>query len=140
MQWDLVLKYLETKGTVQADLKTNSADWGNYNNNLWNITNANSKYAPNGSGWTKGAYGKKDSSKRVLLSTGASETFSKQGIYDIAGNVSEWTLEYTSTSYFPCAQRGGRCNYDGDLYPAADRNTNTTTSYYYAIGFRVSLF
>ena len=52
VQWDLVLKYLETKGTAQADLKTDSTSWGNYKNNLWNITNANSKYAPNGSGWT----------------------------------------------------------------------------------------
>ena len=51
VQWDLVLKYLETKGTAQADLKTNSTSWGNYYNNLWNITNANSKYAPNGSIW-----------------------------------------------------------------------------------------
>ena len=88
VQWDLVLKYLETKGTAQADLKTNSTSWGNYSNNLWNITNENSKYK-NRSGWTSGAYGAKGSSKSILLSTGASDTFSKQGIYDLAGNVWE---------------------------------------------------
>ena len=76
VQWDLVLKYLETKGTAQADLKTNSTNWGNYKNNLWNITNENSKYAPNGSGWTSGARGKKKTNETVLLSRGDSETFS----------------------------------------------------------------
>ena len=87
VQWDLVLKHLETKGITQVDLKTNSTNWGNYANNLWNITNENSKYAPNGSGWISGAYGTKASSSNILLSTGASEAFSKQGIYDLAGNV-----------------------------------------------------
>ena len=140
VQWDLVLKYLETKGTAQEDLKTNSTNWGNYKNNLWNITNENSKYAPNGSGWTSGAYGKKDSNKSVLLSTGASEAFCKHGIYDIAGNVWEWTLEHATTySSYPCAYRGGNCGYDGSSTPAAYR-LNHTTTYYGSIGFRVSLF
>ena len=140
VQWDLVLKYLETKGTAQADLKTNSTNWGNYRNNLWEITNENSKYAPNGSGWTNGAYGKKDSSKDVLLSTGASETFSKQGIYDIAGNVWEWTLEYTSYASNPCAYRGGSCSNSGGNYPARCRTNYTTGHFYYDIGFRVALY
>ena len=140
VQWDLVLKYLETKGTAQADLKTNSTNWGNYADNLWNITNENSKYTPNGSGWTSGAYGKKDSNKSVLLSTGASETFSKQGIYDIAGNVWEWTLEYTASSSYPCALRGGYYGNGGSVYPAASRYNDRTTDYSYGIGFRLSLY
>ena len=140
VQWDLVLKYLETKGTAQADLKTDSASIGNYYDNLWEITNGNSKYAPNGSGWTSGARGKKELNTSILLSTGASETFSKQGIYDIAGNVSEWTLEYTSNSSSPCAYRGGNYGHYGDVYPAADRGNVGTTDYYVDIGFRVSLF
>ena len=140
VQWDLVLKYLETKGTTQADLKTDSTNWGNYYNNLWNITNTNSKYKPNGSGWTSGAYGKKDSKMEILLSTGASDTFSKQGIYDIAGNVWEWTLEYTSTSSAPCAKRGGYYSSNGDSSPAANRSYYGTAGYYGDIGFRLSLY
>ena len=140
VQWDLVLKYLETKGTAQADLKTNSTAWGNYNNNLWEITNENSKYATNDSRWTDGAYGKKDSNKSVLLSTGASDTFSKQGIYDISGNVYEWTLEYTSYSSYPCAGRGGYYYDRGSTSPAAYRTVSTTTNYGSGFGFRVSLF
>ena len=140
VQWDLVLKYLEAKGTAQEDLKTNSTNWGNYYDNLWEITNENSKYAPNGSGWTSGARGKKESNEKVLLSTGASETFSKQGIYDIAGNVWEWTLEYTFDTSGPCAYRGGSCGLNGGSNPARYRSSYGTGSYVYGIGFRVALY
>ena len=145
VQWDLVLKYLETKGTAQADLKTDSTSWGNYSNNLWNIKNENSKYAILNTSnytldWTSGAYGVKGSSKEILLSTGASETFSKQGIYDLAGNVWEWTLEYTASSSFPCATRGGVYDYNGSNYPAAYRNDNGTAYCNIYIGFRLSLY
>ena len=145
VQWDLVLKYLETKGTAQADLKTDSTSWGNYSNNLWNITNENSKYAILNTSnytldWTSGAYGVKGSSKEILLSTGASETFSKQGIYDLAGNVWEWTLEYTAHSSGPCAKRGGYYNYSGSNGPAAYRSTYNTTRYDFYLGFRLSLY
>ena len=139
VQWDLVLKYLETKGTAQADLKTNSTSWGNYYNNLWNITNENSKYAPYLSGWTSGAYGTKGSSSSILLSTGASDTFSKQGIYDLAGNVSEWTLEYTSSSSSPCARRGGYYGDRGGDNPAVKRTFENPT-FYISVGFRGALY
>ena len=145
VQWDLVLKYLETKGTAQADLKKDSTSWGNYSNNLWNITNANSKYAIyddklENFDWTSGAYGIKDSDTMVLLSTGASDDFSKQGIYDLAGNVWEWTLEYASDSRYPCAIRGGYYNLSGNLYPAAYRGNHSTTNFLNTFGFRVVLY
>ena len=141
VQWDLVLKYLENKGTSQAELKTNSTSWGNYIDNLWNITNENSKYSKDyGSTWTTGAYGLKKEDAGRLLSTGSSDTFSKQGIYDIAGNVWEWTLEYTSSSSRPCADRGGGYFNHGDSVPAANRNNINTTICYHYIGFRLSLY
>ena len=140
VQWDLVLKYLETKGTSQADLKTDSTSWGNYSNNLWNITNENLKYAPNGSGWTSATEKAKVSNSGILLSTGASDDFCKQGIYDLAGNVWEWTLEYTAISSGPCAKRGGNYSSSGSYTPAAYRNNDNTTGYGDSIGFRLSLY
>ena len=123
VQWDLTLKYLETKGATQAELNSDSTNWGNYYDNLWNITNTNSKYSTNdGRTWTNGAHGKKYSSASILLSTGASDTFSKQGIYDLAGNVDEWTLEADSFAF-----RNGR----GGSYGAPDRFTADFRSNYY---------
>ena len=141
VQWDLVMKYLETKGTAQADLKKDSTSWGNYSNNAWNITNTSSKYYTS-SKWIDGAYGTKTSSERILLSTGADDSFSKMGIYDLAGNVWEWTLEYTSTPNFPCAGRGGHCYDTGSSLPASNRGNSycytTSTDIHY--GFRCVLY
>ena len=151
VQWDLVLKYLETKGTSQVDLKTDSTSWGNYYNNAWNITNSNSKYAIyddklDNFDWTSGAYGIKDSDTMVLLSTGASDDFSKQGIYDLAGNVIEFTLEHANLisramSESPCAIRGGDYNYNGFFNPAAANRFKRPTFYFdINLGFRVVLY
>ena len=151
VQWDLVLKYLETKGTSQMDLKTDSTSWGNYINNAWNITNSNSKYAIyddklENFDWTSGAYGIKDSDTMVLLSTGASDDFSKQGIYDLAGNVIEFTLEHANLisramSESPCAIRGGDYNYNGFFNPAAANRFKSPTFYFNInLGFRVVLY
>ncbi len=151
VQWDLVLKYLETKGTSQVDLKTDSTSWGNYYNNAWNITNSNSKYAIyddklENFDWTSGAYGIKDSDTIVLLSTGASDDFSKQGIYDLAGNVFEMTLEHTNSIFRaevenPCVRRGG-CfgGWDGNESPASWRFEMPEIEFNISSGFRVLLY
>ena len=144
VQWDLTLKYLETKGTSQADLKTDSTSWGNYSSNAWNITNANLKYAvyANNSlgSWTTATKKSKTSRESILLSTGADESFSKMGIYDLAGNESEWTLEYTSYTYFPCVYRGGSYNPSGGSYIASYRSNTDTTILDDNIGFRLALY
>ena len=139
VQWDLVLKYLETKGATQSELNSDSRNWGNYYNNLWEITNSNSKYCNLGK-WTSGAYGTKTLNLSILLSTGASDTFSKQGIYDLAGNVWEWTLEYTSDTRYPCAERGGDYTGKGSSNPVSYRFSNSPTSYNGFIGFRSTLY
>ena len=142
VQWDLTLKYLETKGTSQADLKTDSTSWGNYENNAWSITNENLKYSSNyGNSWTTATEKSKTSSENILLSTGASESFSKIGIYDLAGNVYELTLEHTSRTSTPCATRGGAfCYGTGSYRPASDRYDYSTTICSYVIGARVALY
>ncbi len=144
VQWDLTLKYLETKGTSQADLKTNSTSWGNYQNNAWNITNENLKYAEYKNSslqpWTTATEKSKTSSEDILLSTGASESFSKMGIYDLAGNECEWTLEYTSNTNYPCASRGSTYLWRGSDYPASNRGDNSKTGAYDDRGFRCVLY
>ena len=141
VQWDLTLKYLETKGTSQADLKTNSTSWGNYGNNAWSITNANLKYSSNyGKSWTTATEKSKTSDEVILLSTGADDSFSKMKIYDLAGNVGEWTLEYTSITHRPCAFRGGSYNIQGSVSPASDRGNYVTNIAGSSSGFRCVLY
>ena len=141
VQWDLTLKYLEKKGVSQADLKRDSINWGNYMDNKWTITNANLKYSSNyGNSWEKASSMGKALSSSILLSTGASESFSKMGIYDLAGNVFEWTLEYTSSTIFPCATRGGCYDNSGSNDPAGSRNDFRTANLYDTIGFRLALY
>ena len=141
VQWDLVLKYLETKNAAtQLELNTNSTKIGNYIINYWDITNTSAKYSTDyGVSWLTCPY-KKNSVKAILLTTGADTSFEKMNIYDIAGNAWEWTLEYTSDPSKPCALRGGFYNNDGSTTPASCRNSDMTTSNYAGPGFRVSLY
>ena len=139
IQWDLVLKHFENKGTPQSDLINSSISWGNYRDNLWTITNPNSK-SYYGS-WKDGPYGTKTSTyTSVLLSTGADSSFSKYGIYDLAGNEYEWTLEYTTYTYYPCATRGGYYTDPATNSPAAGGTDNSTTYSSVYTGFRVTIF
>ena len=140
IQWDLVLKFLSVKGVETSLLNNDSKTWGNYYNNKYNITNTNAWYSTDyGANWTKGAYNK-TSNGRTLLTTGAHTDFSKQKIYDFAGNVYEWTLEQSSSSSSPCAVRGGYYDINGDDYPASFR-ANVSTSYSsFVFGFRVALY
>ena len=122
IQWDLVLKYLNVKGIATNLLTNDSTTWGNYYNNLYNGTDTNSWYSEvDGASWTKGVYNKV-ANGATLLTTGAHTSFSKQNIYDLAGNVKEWTLEKTSASRFPCASRGGSYGGSGDYNTVSSRD------------------
>ena len=59
-----------------------------------------------------------------MLTTGADESFSLINIYDIAGNVTEWTLERTLNEEYPCVIRGGDYYFDGSYLPASDHSSN----------------
>ena len=138
VQWDLVLKYLETKGATQSELNKDSISWGNYYKSTWNVTNTSSKYSRNGGGaWSIGAYGQKSSNTAVLLSTGASDTFSKQGIYDLAGNMEEWTLENASRG---SVLRGGEYDVNATYSAAYHYSATSSTESYDFYGFRVALY
>ena len=148
IQWDLVQKYIEAKavtqgtaiGTIQSQLITNSTSWGNYSSSKYNITNENAQYSMNnGTTWLPSPLDK-TSTEDILLTTKASNSFAKQNIFDLAGNVWEWTLEYSSKASTPCTIRGG--SYDSTLAEskANYRNNGNTTFSYYSVGFRVTIY
>ena len=169
IQWDLMLAFIQNKGGVDvATLTTDSTNIGNYYNNKWSITNDKAKYSTYGSSWNNGLYTKREE-ELVLLTTGASDTFAKMNLYDVAGNVFEWTLEgnpkYSGTvgsqgiklaslvntrispirmantdASRPCVGRGGNYNLSGDVFPAFYRSLDGVDVYNGVVGFRVTLY
>ena len=117
VQWDLVLKFIEVKElakgkenitTIQSALSSNSTKWGNYNNNIsYKIKDKEkAKQSINeGKNWNTAQ--EKTTSESRLFTTGASEDFNKMNIYDLAGNVYEWTYEKSDNSHYICSRRGG---------------------------------
>ena len=140
VQWDLVLKFIETKGaTTKEDLTSNSKAIGNCKDNLWNITNVNVKYSTNNGNTFNVCPYQKNASEGVLLTTGADTSFSLMNIYDVAGNVWEWTKEFYDT-IIPCVYRGGTHIGDGSSFPAKSRNGGDVSTSYPSVGFRLGLW
>lgn len=154
VQWDLVLKYIETKNATTSDkLKTNSTTIGNYYDSEFTLNRG--KFAQWGtlSDWkfynseekkalVAGRKKKKQSSYEngIMLTTGATEASKLQNIYDIAGNVCEWTLENSFNNIEPCTRRSGHCSDKGFDRPANYRNQDDTSVSYNSISFRLSLY
>ena len=141
IQWDLTMKYLETKGVTQSELNSKSTNWGNYSDSTFTIMDSNVKYTTNnGATWNAGGSYTKNSGDKIITTSGANETFQKQNIYDLGGNVYEWTLEYTNVGSAPCANRGGNYYWSGTAYPANSRGTGSTGQANDMSGFRTVLY
>ena len=166
IQWDLTLKYIEektvelaeeaNKDTVRADIKSkltsNSTTIGNYYNSEFTLNRGKFAKYNELSDWkaynseekptlVTGSKKKEQSSyvNGILLTTGATEATNLQNIYDIAGNVLEWTLEFHNTS-IPCVNRGGDYSSHGSVNPANYRYDLPTSEYLGHLGFRVGLW
>ncbi len=145
IQWDLVMKFIEEKGVkTKEEVKINSKEWGNYNDSTFEITRGLYTTEPKTSdSWNRVSETSqytKVSLTKVLLTTGATERNSVLRIYDLAGNVNQWTLEKTATTTEPCADRGGAYDDNSTGYPASDRLRDTASSTNETIGCRVVLW
>ena len=160
--WNYICKnILEFKDKGNKNI-TNSTDWGNYKDNektkYENLDVLYAVHEHDGSNWTKYADGdtsgnesiyhkglipegtapKNSGNNRLELATGSSDDFKAYNIYDMAGNMWEWTTE-TSNSYV--ALRGGSFNHSGSSYPVVRANGNDTVGACHVnIGFRVVLY
>lgn len=73
-----------------------------------------------------------------LKQTGSSEEYMTNNIYDIAGNVREWTMEAYGTQYR--ILRGGNYNGMAKILPASSRYIDIPSKSDSTIGFRVALY
>ena len=158
VQWDLVLAFMHNKGNIaDSTLTSNSTTIGNHMDSTFQLSQTG-KYATMSdwelsSTWnpsttsttnfvdsSRNKIAQSSSGNGILVTTGTSEKNKVMNIYDIAGNVWEWTLEWTSDSGGPCADRGGGCSSASSGYPAASHDVLSTIYSYSDLGFRVSLF
>ena len=158
LQWDLVLAFMHNKGNIaDSTLKSNSTAIGNYRDSVFQLSQTgqyavfsnfslSSTWNPSTTATTnfvdssRNKIAQSSNGNGILVTTGTSETNKVMNIYDIAGNVYEWTLELTSSTNSPCARRGGIFFNTGSNSPAASRTNGSADLSSNDFGFRVSLF
>lgn len=117
IQWDLIMKFVEEKGAkTKEELATDSTAFANYKNASFAVRrglcyNTYASWIEIIDSYTKPA------STEVLLSTGASNRNCTVEIYDLAGNLNEYTLERSWSYGSPCSLRGG--NYRSNNFSSA---------------------
>ena len=79
-----------------------------------------------------------DDSTNNLGNTGAKEEYKIKNIYDLAGNVFEWTMESYDTGYR--VSRGGNYSNYGSEVPSSGRNNDSPDNTGPSIGLRVTLY
>ena len=158
VQWELMLAFMSkdtAKITSTNILTSDSTTIGNYRNSTFQLSQTG-KYAT-WSDWTLSSTWKPsttstanfvDSSRNkidqsstgngILVTTGTSEKNKVMNIYDVAGNVGEWTLEEATVIVGETsANRGGYFGYIGSAALLGNHPTGFSN---FSIGFRVSLF
>lgn len=120
-QWDAMLRFIVSDINNVND----SISWGNYSTSELNYTDVNEK-----------SYIKKSGEVR-LLKTGSSEQTKAKNIYDIAGNLYEWTIESSGNAVR--VVRGGSYVVNIGQLAAARYSYNENTANN-AIGFRISFY
>lgn len=117
--WDEALEWLVKSGATISDgttltyqLMKNSTTWGNYDNAKFNYIAANAE--------TPLMTKTKAQSKSTRIPAGSAEYTKANNVYDMAGNVWDWTTEAYST--YDRVYRGGSYYFYGSDNPASYRS------------------
>ncbi len=126
-QWDRTLMWLiETGSKTKEQIADDSTSWGNYYNATFEYVNSS------------GSTATKNEGSSTRIPTGSAEYTKANNIYDLAGNVRDWTMEAYST-FFRVYRGGSYYDYGYDI-PADLRygNSPSYSNYYY--GCRSALY
>ena len=133
-QWDATMRFIKDIVNVIDGTK-----WGNHCNTTFTF---NGEYSTNkGSTWNNDNEIKPTFSpgSGYLLTTGASEDNKAKNIYDLTGNVWEWTMESNNNTYR--IVRGGDYDNNSKSTAASYRYDTDKPAYtYYNTGFRPALY
>ena len=113
-QWDATMRWMQNDGTTDEikNFPTNSAGRGNYSG-----TQSDGDHA---------------------IPTGSNPRYAVNNIFDMAGNVYDWTLEAGGTDYR--VVRGGKCDHAASIYSASFRYYNGPTGSNSDAGSRSTLY
>ena len=132
-QWDRTMMWLmecnakdETTGKSKEEVISDSTSWGNYKNTTFTYTNSS------------GVTATKNENSSTKIPTGSTEYTKANNIYDLAGNMCDWTMEayYTRNRVF----RGGYYLGYGTNLPASNRYVNYPTGSNSYNGTRATLY
>ena len=93
---------------------------------------------PDYTGFAKDSSGKGYYNASAPTTTGSRSDYEVNKIYDLSGNVFEWTMESYYTDYR--VLRGGSYYNSGSDYPASNRSNVNPSYSSSSIGFRVTLY
>ena len=118
--WDRSLNWIiETGKRTEEEILFDSRNWGNYNNSIGNATTDSG-------------------TSNMNYKTGRSEYWKTNNIYDLAGNIFEFTQEtYQATN---SVRRGGAYNHDGSVAPPGHRGIINPGNQSNDHSFRVQLY
>ena len=126
-QWDRTLMWLiETGSKTKEQIADDSTSWGNYYNATFEYVNSS------------GSTATKNEGSSTRIPTGSAEYTKANNIYDLAGNVRDWTMEADSTD--SRVYRGGYYYNNGGNYPADYRYYSIPTNSYSFYGCRSALY
>ena len=113
-QFDRTLMWLiESGAKTKEEISSNSTSWANYGNATFEYTNSS------------GSVVTKNSVIYEVIPAGSTDYTKANNIYDLAGNVDDWTMEARSSGYR--VFRGGNCSDYGPYVPAEYRSGNGPT-------------
>ena len=153
--WDTVCNYISKDESDKDTYLRNSTEYGNYYDSTRTIQNTIYAIHTNSSKWTipqeyvKGnvTQPNKSGESRIEIETGAIAEYSTKNIYDLSGNMCEWTREKgkhgstsdTATTY--AVLRGGSFANYGYFNSVVSRHGGYWVDYTHPmIGFRVVLY